>query len=111
MPSGCVYISDQRRQASPTVGVYIKGVNSWNMLVNCISRITGDDSYFYVLSQETVEEVDVCCAEVSEILVFLNWGGLHCQKLEASLCLYLVALDDWGSQTIGPKVFANFGGV
>lgn len=64
-----------------------------------------------VARQETVEEVDVCVSQVSEVLVLVNGILLVLKELKASLFLCLEALDGGRSQAVCAEVLADLNGV
>lgn len=64
-----------------------------------------------VAGQETVEEVDVCVSQVSEVLVLVNGILLVLEELEASLFLCLEALDGGRGEAVCAEVLADLDGV
>lgn len=64
-----------------------------------------------VAGQETVEEVDVCVSQVSEVLVLVNGILLVLEELKASLFLCLEALDGRRGEAVCAEVLADLDGV
>lgn len=83
--------------------------------------------YLDVLSEQPVEEMNVCGLEVDEVLEFLDWGCLHGQKLETcgmissgnlvqlrpptALALHLEALNSRWGKAICSQVLADISGI
>lgn len=61
----------------------MRGVNSCAHVSFGCGQIVGAGTYLDVLAKQSVEEVDVCGAEVDEVLEFLNGRRLHGQEAEA----------------------------
>jgi len=58
-----------------------------------------------VVDHQPVEQVDVGVAQVAEIEVLVDGGGLERQLLQASRRLRLVALDVGRDEAVGAEVF------
>ena len=71
-------------------------------------RVNEGSHFLDILGKQAVEQVDICRAELCQVLVFLDWCFSGLEKLEASLLLELVGLDRRRSKAVGSEIFARF---